>query len=218
MEEGLMAMETALAGSYMVIYLFSLFYSLAVYIIQSLSLHSIADRRGISHAWLAWIPIGNLWILGSISDDYQLRAHHKLKNKRKALMWLSAGIFVAYIVFIVAVILCVFNGVDAGYNNYDDATDFMKVFGSLGLALVVMLVMCGVAVALSVIQYICYYDLFRSCEPDNAVLYLILTILTGICLPIFLLICKNKDEGFPKRPAPPVVPPPQFYNYNTDNT
>ena len=32
----------------------------AAYVFESLALHTIADRRGNPHAWLAWMPIGNL--------------------------------------------------------------------------------------------------------------------------------------------------------------
>ena len=39
-------------------------YAIAAYIMGSLGHYTIAQRRGIKHPWLAWIPFGNLWILG----------------------------------------------------------------------------------------------------------------------------------------------------------
>lgn len=62
---------------------------LATYVATAIALHAIANRRGIQHAWLAWIPVGNLWIMGSISDHYQLVARYRTKNKRKLPMILQ---------------------------------------------------------------------------------------------------------------------------------
>ena len=41
--------------------------SVGIYVVTSLSLHAMAKGRFIEKAWLAWIPVGNLWILGSIA-------------------------------------------------------------------------------------------------------------------------------------------------------
>ena len=38
------------------------------WILSAVSLHKVAKRRGIAHAWLAWLPIGSEWVLGSLSD------------------------------------------------------------------------------------------------------------------------------------------------------
>ena len=42
--------------------------ALVLYIFQSVALYSMAKNRGIANPWLAWLPIGNHWIAGSLSD------------------------------------------------------------------------------------------------------------------------------------------------------
>ena len=42
--------------------------SVAIYVFTALSMHTIAQKRGIACPWLAWIPVANLWVLGSVSD------------------------------------------------------------------------------------------------------------------------------------------------------
>ena len=37
------------------------------WILSSVGLYKVAKRRGIRNAWLAWIPIGSEWVLGSVS-------------------------------------------------------------------------------------------------------------------------------------------------------
>jgi uncharacterized membrane protein YecN with MAPEG domain len=64
-EEVLATVMAILLGVLGVVLVFSLIF----WIISALSLQSIARRRGIRNAWLAWIPVGNQWILGSIADQ-----------------------------------------------------------------------------------------------------------------------------------------------------
>lgn len=43
---------------------------IALYVIQSLALMGIAQKKGIDYAWLAWIPIGNLYIIGKVVGPF----------------------------------------------------------------------------------------------------------------------------------------------------
>ena len=61
----------ALAGVGLIIALFFLAAVLVLYIFQSCSLYSIAKRRGISNPGLAWVPVAVVWLLGSVSVQYQ---------------------------------------------------------------------------------------------------------------------------------------------------
>ena len=94
-----------LAGVALAFYLISMFFSLvisvAAYVMQSVGLYSIADRRGIKKPWLAWVPVGNMWILGCISDQYRYVAKGQVKNKRKALLVLDILMCVLLVVFFV---------------------------------------------------------------------------------------------------------------------
>lgn len=191
----------ALAGVvaiYLVFCFVMLGLSLVQYIFQSLGLYTIAKRRGISKPWLAWVPVGNVWIMGCISDQYQYVARGLNKNKRTLLMWLNVIMVVLlglYTAFMVTMIIAQENG------------DYMMT-GALGIMLLA-LVMFAVSVWYSILVYMAQFDLFRSAEPDNAVLYLVLSILIGgIVNAILVFICRNKDGGMPpRRVVEPVAAP-----------
>jgi hypothetical protein len=51
------------AGMLMGIWGFMCCFGLLIYVYVSLSLMKIAQKLGVENAWLAWIPIINLWIL-----------------------------------------------------------------------------------------------------------------------------------------------------------
>ena len=78
----------------LVIYL--LIYCGVPYVLESIAYYRMAQLRKISHPWLAWIPIGRGWILGSISDHYQEKAKMKVTNRRK---WLLILGIIALVIF-----------------------------------------------------------------------------------------------------------------------
>ena len=180
-------------GFYFLIIFGSIAISLASYILQSLGYYTIANRRGIKNAWLAWIPIGVIWILGSISDQYQYVTKGRTKNRRKLLLGLSIGIFVFYILWVIVMII---------------ATAMTMAPTGTGLAFVGLITIFGVlgifaiAIASAILQYMCMYDLYRSCNPENSVLFLVLSIVVSWLAPILVFACRNKDLGMPPRRRP----------------
>lgn len=187
LQEYLTTMESAEAGvlAFMLVtYFFAFLFSLAVYVCMSLSMYTIAKRRQIRHPWLAWIPVGNLWMMGAISDDYHRVARSTVKNKRKWLLTLYLVVIALMIVMFIGLVMVA--SARAAYL-------YPPVLGVIML-IVSLLLMMAVGIWMSVLQYIALYDIYCSCNRQNAVLYLVLSIFIGITMPIFLLVCKNHDE------------------------
>ena len=67
----------------------SLLLGIASYVLTALALYVIARRRGLNKPWLAWIPVVNCWILGSLSDQYHYVVKGENKCKRKVLLILN---------------------------------------------------------------------------------------------------------------------------------
>ena len=84
-----------LLAVYMLIAFVSFAFSVASYILYSMGLYTIANRRGIHNGWLAWLPVGDAWILGSISDQYQYVVKGKIRNRRKVMLWLYVALAAA---------------------------------------------------------------------------------------------------------------------------
>lgn len=191
----------------LVFYLLMIGFSILTYVLNSLGMYTIAKRRGIHHAWLSWLPIGNMWVLGSISDQYQYIAKGRVRNRRKVLLGLTIGMYATLIPIFASLFAAIFSEV-AGYGSGD------TLFGAtLAIALLTYFVMIVLAIVLLVFEYIALYDLFTSCDPGNAVMYLVLTIFLGVVLPFFMFACRKKDLGMPPRkpvqPEQPVFQPIQ---------
>ena len=56
--------------------------AIALYVLQSLGLYQIAQRRAIRHSWMSWVPVLNTWILGSLSDQYNYVVYRKFQIGR----------------------------------------------------------------------------------------------------------------------------------------
>lgn len=162
---------------------------IAAYVIGALSLYTIAKRRGIDKPWLAWVPVANAWILGSISDQYQQLMKNKETTRRKTLLILNIAVAA---VGTLTVILCAVLGVVLFFNP-TAVTAWSIALGALLCLLLVLMV--GISIAQSIFIYISYYDLFLSCDPDKAVLFLVLSIIVPYAQPVVAFICRNKDDG-----------------------
>ncbi len=173
----------------------ALLIGLTIWVFKALALQRIAKRRGISNGWLSWLPVGQDWIIGSISDQYQYLVHGKVCNKRKLLLWFSAGVLLSGVVNLIFTVRFTWMGVNAGLYGYRDFAAFGTGIGYI----LTMLLIVGVGITCYVLRCIAMYSLYRSCEPKNAVAYLVLGIFFAFLEPVFLFICRNKDQGMPPR-------------------
>lgn len=184
---------------FLLLWLLMMAFSVVCYVLQSLGMYSIAKRRGIRKPWLSWIPVANMWTLGSISDQYQYVVKGKIRSRRKVLLGLTIGMFACFCLVEICALVLSFAGSEGS---------------ALGAVLMVLIAFAYLAVAVVsvVFQFIALYDLYASCDPGNAVLYLVLSILLNVTLPFFVFACRKKDLGMPPRKAPqpaaPVIPEP----------
>lgn len=181
--------------------------NLAVYIFTALGLYTIAQRRGISKPWLAFIPVAQLWILGSISDQFQQLVHHKTTKRRRLLILLDILIVVVAIILVVMLLGAMVDVILDGIDDLESVDFWMGILGNMGGALLVVLAIAAVSIALAIVQYMALYDVYRSCDPNNATLFLILSIFIGVAQPICLMLCRNKDTGMPQNDPTPVSEP-----------
>ncbi len=184
----------AMAAVFGVIGLISLGLGLVMYIFLSLSLFTLAKRRGILHPGLAWVPVcGARWIMGSLADQYVYFTEGKIKYQRRLLLWLEVGMYVLLGLFFALV-----GGLVAGavLQNETQAVT-MAIWMLLGYFLLLVEI-----IVFAVFQYIALHKIYKSCDPKNTTLFLVLSILFNITMPFFLFACRKKDLGMPQPEAP----------------
>ena len=181
--------------------------SIASYVLTALALYTIARRRGLKNPWLAWIPVADCWLLGSLSDQYRYVVDGQHKSKRKILLIfriLSAVMWVSLIGLLIK--LCFHAVGSVFWGTMSDERIFQILHQALNL-LVMCLPLIGISIAYAVFRYMALYDIYKSLDPANCVLFLVLSILFGVTEPFFLFFSRNKDDGMPPRKQPVVDTP-----------
>lgn len=180
------------------------------YVLTGMSLYTLATRRGLRHAWLSWVPVANVWVLGSLADQYRYVARGEVRFRRRSLLTLRifTTVLSAVLTGIGVVIVVGFVGAHMGALNPNRF--FPWVTGPALGAAAIGLSLAAVTVAYWVIYFMAIYDLFRSSDPQNATLFLVLAILFSVTRPFFLFACRNKDLGMPPRRTEYTAEPQNF--------
>ena len=182
-------------------------FSLAAYILTSLAIYTIARRRRLDNPWLAWVPVVNCWLLGSLSDQYQYVVKGQNTSRRKWLLVLNILKNLLLTGILVYVIVIVAGAVNSGIIGGFGRRGAMDLIAPALTLLSCVLPYVSIVLALGIIRYIALYDVYRSLDPSNAVLYLVLSILFSPTEPFFLFFNREKDLGMPPRKAHKDTPP-----------
>ena len=176
-----------------------------MFALRAVGLYTIAKRRGVKSPWMAWVPVADQYLLGNISDQYRYVTKGQIKKKRRLLLALNIGMCVLCILSGVLALISMV-GVFVGAASNAGGLEAFLTFILPGIASVLLgLSATVVAIAWAIFRSWALYDLFLSCDPNNAVLYLVLSIVGGlmgsiilICYllePILILINQKKDGG-----------------------
>jgi hypothetical protein len=184
-------------------------FSIALYVLRAAGFYTIAKRRGINHPWMSWIPILDLWVLGCISDQFQYVVKGKDRNKRKWMLGLSIALAVVYIVFFVILGVTISSVIVTAAGGTGADAVLEAILGPVATMMICIIPMVALSIAVMVIRYVAMYDLFTSCNPQNNVLFLVLSIFFNVTEPFFVFFNRNGDEGMPPRRAQPQYIPPQ---------
>lgn len=176
-------LEAVSAGTEIMQAVLGLVMSLAVYILQGIALYRMAGKLGIGSPWLAFVPIGNVWLLGKIAD-----ANEAVPKHAKRLLILN----ILLLIPVSGVLGVALGALLAGIPELGvGAIAFMFTFG---IAMLVLAIVC------SVFTYIAYYRICENFAQENKTGYFLGILLGGMCCselipPILLLVLSGKEPG-----------------------
>ncbi len=159
---------------------------IADYIMSSLGLYRLANRRGIAKPWLAWIPVANAWTVGAIVDEYDEKQGF-CRKWRCALLTLSIIVVGGVILWYAAIIGLMLSQMD-NINSMNMGA-FLGVFIP---SYIIILAAVLSAIALVACQSVCLFKIYESTVPEKALKYLLLSMLVPLTEAICLLRCSDK--------------------------
>ena len=175
--------------------------SVAGYVLLALGLFAIAKRRRLQNAWMAWVPVLNLWLLGCISDQYRYVTAGEQRNRRTLLLFFGIAEAVLKAVLFVGMLW----GLGSFLQDIRSFGDLLlrgswKLMKFAGWGLLIS----SFGAVAAMFKCFALYDLYSSCLPKRKTLFTVLSVLgfvTGADLVPALLVflCRNKEEGMPPR-------------------
>ena len=173
----------------------TVFLGIAAYVLTALAVSCISCRRELRRPWLAWVPVLNCWLLGSLSDQYQYVVKGENRSRRRWLLWLNIAKLLLTTAVTVLGVSIAGSVLFGGFRGNLMSRIMGPVIGIAGISLPLV----SITLAYSVIYFMALYDVYRSLDPSNAVLYLVLSVLFPVTKPFFLFFNREKDGGMPPR-------------------
>ncbi len=173
-----------------------------LHLCRAVSLWVIAGRRELKGRWTAWIPVLNMWLLGSIADQYRYVVKGEVSCKRGGLLWAA---LLERAVFVLVVLAMVFE-TGKMIGALEEGLPLLGVFWIPVKYLKPNIqILAGYLLSrlmLLEVRTVVLHDVYRSCDPDEAVVSTILSVLpvAGIFFrPLRLWGCRREDYGMPPR-------------------
>lgn len=170
---------------------------IAIYLLESISVYKMAKSAEIKNPWLAFIPVANDWVFGTLAEKY------KKKNGTKSARFGIILPVLEGIVLIEAIALTIFTVISikeiTGYalDAVNTSTEMVpEQFMSLIPVIILYFALMAVAIAYAVVFFIALWRVYYSFDKANATLYIVLSVLFAISSPIILFIIRNRKPEF----------------------
>jgi hypothetical protein len=128
------------------------------------------------------------------------------------MLGLNITLAVVYVVLFVFLGILVGSVITGAVGGMGEQYMLEKMVGPAVAMLVCLIPLAVIAIAITVLRYVSMYDLYTSCNPQNNVLFLVLSIFFNVTEPFFVFFNRKKDGGMPPRrtePQPQAYIPPQ---------
>lgn len=170
---------------------------IAIYLLESISVYKMAKSAEIKNPWLAFIPVANDWVFGTLAEKY------KKKNGTKSARFGIILPVLEGIVLIEAIALTIFTVISikeiTGYalDAVNTSSEMApEQFMSLIPVIILYFALMAVAIAYAVVFFIALWRVYSSFDKSNATLYIVLSVIFTISVPIILFIIRNRKPEF----------------------
>lgn len=170
---------------------------IAIYLLESISVYKMAKSAEVKNPWLAFIPVANDWVFGTLAEKY------KKKNGTKSARFGIILPVLEGIVLIETIALTIFTVISikeiTGYalDAVNTSSEMApEQFMSLIPVIILYFALMAVAIAYAVVFFIALWRVYSSFDKSNATLYIVLSVIFTISVPIILFIIRNRKPEF----------------------
>lgn len=170
---------------------------IAIYLLESISVYKMAKSAEIKNPWIAFIPVANDWVFGTLAEKY------KKKNGTKSARFGIILPVLEGIVLIEAIALTIFTVISVkeitgyAFDAVNTSAEMVpEQFMSLIPVIILYFALMAVAIAYAVVFFIALWRVYSSFDKSNATLYIVLSVIFTISVPIILFIIRNRKPEF----------------------
>ena len=172
---------------------------IALFVLKGLGLYRMAKGIGMSNSWLAFIPVANIYVLGSISQKYVKRDGTKSAKMGVILLLLYIAeliLAIALLIFFVISVVAIISNAELAIETESQMT--MEMFSSFIPVIALYFVLLAVAISYAVTFFVALWRIYSLYDGKNATVYLVLSILFGAITPVFLFVISKHTPVFEK--------------------
>ncbi|MBQ8215341.1 MAG: hypothetical protein IJX59_01850 [Clostridia bacterium] len=160
--------------------------ALVFYLMNAVGIMTISKKLGLSGGWRGFLPIFDMYQMGKIADEDQVRCH----PEKKASNWRKWMVITYVVYFVIAMAFMMIAIATAALSGFAEQEEGVVLFMMVGIVLMLVgyVFLFAGAIALSVVQYIVLYKIFHVMAGEHAVWMLILSILVSNAYSVILLV------------------------------
>lgn len=199
--------------------------SVTIYVLNAFGTYRLAKRRGMRYAWLSWLPVGNEYILGKMSDDIASEEPPYLRRSWWMTYPILSGVYLLFaitgsVLALLAVPEYIVRIQDAAAYGTEEILDAVfSIFSTGGIGMLIVSQFANLlSIAVAVIGSILLYRIYKRYMPNAALPFAICGGIFGLHW-IFVFIIRNRQPLYPYYPqdgyGPPVystIPPRETYS------
>ncbi len=159
--------------------------AIADYIVTALGVSGVARAKGISNDWLAWLPIGQDWVLGSTVE--KIDEKRGIKRAWAIILTILSAVFWVLFCLYIGLLIQMIN------HSYMLVNDTM-LMNSMTQLYAIVIPFSIVSTVWATLQYVCRYKIFEDIVPHKSLKYFVLGILLPLAYGILMLKCKKVLE------------------------
>lgn len=170
---------------------------IAIYLLESISVYKMAKSAEIKNPWLAFIPVANDWVFGTLAEKYKKKNGTKSARFGIILPVLEGIVLIETIALTIFTVISVKEITGYALDAVNTSTEMVpEQFMSLIPVIILYFALMAVAIAYAVVFFIALWRVYYSFDKSNATLYIVLSIIFTISVPIILFIIRNRKPEF----------------------
>lgn len=188
---------TAFAAMLAIIIGISAIIGIVFYLLEAIAVYKMAKTAEIKNPWTAFIPVANSWTFGTLAEKYKKKNGVKAARFGIILPILEGIVLLESIALTVFAVISVKEIAVYALDAVDKSADMApEQFMSLIPVIILYFAVMATAVAYAIVFYVALWRVYASFDNSNATLYIVLSVLFSISMPIILFIIRNRKPEF----------------------